>query len=177
MRQETEKTDTKAQLNVKVQEPQSLPQKTADKAVSVSFTLNVTKSKCNSCYIKQNRKSIGYGKSLQLSATVTPSDTTKIKSTLGSSDTSVAEVDQTGLVTTTGVGDVTIKAISDDNEEVYGSCLVHVLPIQVEGVSLSKTSLTLQLGSSKGLTAIVTPSMQSTKCNLEEFRSFHRRRR
>ena len=158
MRQETEKTDTKAQLNVKSTGTTVITAETADKAVSVSFTLNVTKVNVTAVTLNKTEESIGYGKSLQLSATVTPSDTTKYKVHWESSDTSVAEVDQTGLVTTTGVGDVTIKAISDDNEEVYGSCLVHVLPIQVEGVSLSKTSLTLQLGSSKGLTAIVTPS-------------------
>ena len=72
-------------------------------------------------------------------------------------------MDENGLVSTVGVGDAVIKAISDDNEDIYGSCTVHVLPVQVEGIALSKTTLTLQTGSSKKIDTIITPSNADNK--------------
>ena len=72
-------------------------------------------------------------------------------------------MDENGLVSTAGVGDAMIKAISDDNEDIYGSCTVHVLPVQVESIALSKTSLTLQTGSSKKIDTIITPSNADNK--------------
>ena len=58
---------------------------------------------------------------LQLKVSITPENTTKYKIHWKSENTSVATVDENGLVSTVGVGDAVIKAISDDNEDVYGS--------------------------------------------------------
>lgn len=163
MRQETEKTDTAVQLNVKAVGSTVITAQTTDGAKKVSFTLNVSKVDVTSVTLDKTEAEIGFGRTLQLKATVKPDNTTKYKLHWKSEDTSVATVDENGLVSTVGVGDAVIRAISDDNEEIYGSCTVHVLPVQVEGIALSKTSLTLQTGSSKKIDTIITPSNADNK--------------
>lgn len=163
MRQETEKTDTAVQLNMKSVGTTVITAKTTDGSKTVSFTLNVSKVDATSVTIDKTEAEIGFGRTLQLKATVTPKNTTKYKLHWKSENTSVATVDENGLVSTVGVGDAVIKAISDDNEDIYGSCTVHVLPVQVEGIALSKTTLTLQTGSSKKIDTIITPSNADNK--------------
>ena len=163
MRQETEKTDTAVQLNMKSVGTTVITAKTTDGSKTVSFTLNVSKVDATSVTIDKTEAEIGFGRTLQLKATVTPKNTTKYKLHWKSENTSAATVDENGLVSTVGVGDAVIKAISDDNEDIYGSCTVHVLPVQVEGIALSKTTLTLQTGSSKKIDTIITPSNADNK--------------
>lgn len=163
MRQETEKTDTAVQLNVKAVGSTVITAQTADGSKKVSFMLNVSKVDITSVTLDKTEAEIGFGRTLQLKVSITPENTTKYKIHWKSENTSVATVDENGLVNTVGVGDAVIKAISDDNEDVYGSCTVHVLPVQVESIALSKTSLTLQTGSSKKIDTIITPSNADNK--------------
>lgn len=158
MRQETEKTDTKVQLNVTGAGTTTITAASADGKASVSFTLNTTKVDAQSVTVEPGEVSISYGRSKQLTAKVMPEDTTRYKIHWESSDEKIATVDETGLVTATGVGDATIKAISDDNDQVFGTCTVHAENVRAEGVEVDKESLTLQVGSTKTLHALVSPA-------------------
>lgn len=156
MRQETEK-DTKVQLNTKEAGTTTITVSSADGAVSTSFTLTVSKTAVQSVTLDKSEASVSYGRTVQLKATVLPEDTSRYKVNWVSGDTSIATVDDTGLVKGVGIGDVVIKAVSDDNEEVYGACTVHVIEVQVEGITLDRETMAVQIGSTKVLNTLITP--------------------
>ncbi|MDE6291573.1 MAG: Ig-like domain-containing protein, partial [Muribaculaceae bacterium] len=81
------------------------------------------------------------GSTLQLNATVLPEDASDKSLVWSSSNTEVANVDQTGLVTAFTPGTVIITVTSAANEEISASCEITVKAkvIEVEGVALDKT--------------------------------------
>ena len=99
------------------------------------------------------------GQSATLKATVSPDNATDKTVTWSSSNPDVASVDQEGKVTATGGGKADIKAKAGDQEAV---CAVTVT-VPVETVTLDKTTLTLEEGTSAVLTATVTPADATDK--------------
>jgi len=99
------------------------------------------------------------GKSIQLTAIISPSDATNTGVTWSSSDQSVAKVSSTGVVTGVATGTVTIIATAAGNTAFSASCNVTVSnrSVSVSGVSLSQSSLSLGVGGKKELTATVLP--------------------
>ena len=63
---------------------------------------------------------------LQLIATVLPESTTNMALTWASSDTTIATVDENGLVTAVAVGNATITAATTDGSNLSASCAVTV---------------------------------------------------
>lgn len=108
---------------------------------------------------------INVGYTAQLTPTFSPSDTNQTALTWSSSNTNVATVDQTGLVTAKAAGTTTIYAVGKDenDNDVTGSCKVTVSTIAVTGVSLDRTTTDLTLGSSVTLTATVSPTNATNK--------------
>ena len=103
--------------------------------------------------------SIKEGGEILLSATITPSNATNKNITWTSSNTSVATV-KNGLVKGIKSGSATITAKSSNGKTA--TCSVTVQKVQnevaVTGVSLNKTSVTINVGATTTLTANVTPS-------------------
>ena len=98
-----------------------------------------------------------------LKATVKPDNATDKTVTWSSSDTKVATVDQNGKVKMlSSKGEATITVTTKDGDKT-ASCKVIAKLIPVEGVTLDQTSLTLEIGNSKTLTATITPSNASNK--------------
>ena len=96
------------------------------------------------------------GKTLQLSATVTPTGATNKDITWSSSNPSVASISAAGLVTALSEGTTTITAAADGKK---GECKVSVVKAAtVTEVKLDKTELTLFEGEEETLTATVIPS-------------------
>ena len=97
------------------------------------------------------------GKTLQLSATVTPTGATNKDITWSSSNPSVASISAAGLVTALSEGTTTITAFADGKK---GECTVTVVKkaIAVSEIKLDKTELTLYEGEEETLTATVIPS-------------------
>lgn len=87
----------------------------------------------------------------QLTATVKPDNAADKTLIWKSSDESVATVSETGLISAHSVGSAIITA---QNGNVTGSCVVVVLP---KHVTLDEKEITLEIGSTKQLTAIVLP--------------------
>ena len=162
MRQQTGKS-TKVQLNLKTKGQTTITVASVDGGDAISFVLDTTKVDVSSVTLDKTEASISYGKTLQLNATVSPSNTTLYKVNWESSDESIATVDSKGVVTTVGIGDAVIKAVSDDNAEIFATCTVHVLPVQVESISLDKEKLTLQVGTAKTLSALILPENSDNK--------------
>lgn len=91
---------------------------------------------------------------LQLVATVTPETLTDVTVIWESSNASIANVNQGGLVTGNGVGEAEITASAGDFSAV---CIVKVLPIEAESVTLNKSEITLEVSDSERLIATVGP--------------------
>ena len=78
-----------------------------------------------------------------------------------SSDKSVATVDQSGIVTSKGVGKTTITCTSEDGSLV-ATCVVTVL-IQTTGVSLNYTTSKIWKGQTVTLVPTITPENATNK--------------
>ena len=99
------------------------------------------------------------GGSARLSATVLPENADTPGVRFESSDSSVASVDQSGLVTAHKAGQAVITAISEDNGmKATATVDVKALVVPLEGIAIDKTSLTLHYPDQAQLKAILTPS-------------------
>ncbi len=108
------------------------------------------------------------GQSEQLSATITPTNATNkevIWTVQSQSTSNVATVSSTGLVTGNNAGTAVIRATSVADPRKYVECTVTVKPavIPVTGISLNKTTMTLEEGQSEELTAAITPANVTNK--------------
>lgn len=106
-------------------------------------------------------------KTVQLTATVLPSNATNRSVSWTTSNSSVATVSG-GLVTAVAAGDVTITCTATDGSGKYGTCAVKVNaaePIPVESVTLNQSSIALNLidNKTKQLSVTVLPSNATDK--------------
>ena len=90
-----------------------------------------------------------------LTATVTPSNSTDTVEWT-TSNKNIATVDKDGKVTAVAVGEATITAKAGSKT---ATCTVTVkaAAVAVTGVSLNETTLSLEVGKNKKLTATITP--------------------
>ena len=105
--------------------------------------------------------------SLELKATISPSNSTNKEVTWTSSDEKVAKVDENGKVTAITAGKATITVITKDGD-FKASCEVTVKNeeapiIKVTGVSLDKASAELKINESLELKATISPSNATNK--------------
>ena len=107
--------------------------------------------------LSQSSAEMEIGKTLQLSALVSPSDATNKQVAWSSSSSSVASVSASGLVTALSEGSATITATADGKK---GECTVSVVKaeVAVAEIKLDKTELTLYEGAEESLTVTVIPS-------------------
>ena len=99
------------------------------------------------------------GESETLVATVLPTNATDKTVTWSSSNISIADVDQNGVVTATGGGSATITAKAGEKTT---TCAVTVT-VPVESVTLDVTSVTLEEWQTTLITATVSPSDATNK--------------
>jgi len=129
------------------------------KVKKVDSTINVTGIK-----VDKTTASLKYGESIKVNATITPSNATNKNVTWTSSDTSLVTVDSSGNIKAVGnkngSSTVTVKTVDGGYSAIIK---VSVSSIKVTGVSLNKSSVTLQYGSSTKLTATVSPGNAANK--------------
>ena len=107
---------------------------------------------------------VGDTASQKINASLEPADAMNRKITWSSTDINVATVNDKGEVTAVGKGTCTIKATSETNADVYGSCSVTVSEVEVESISLNKQTLKVALGTtSEALNVTFTPSNATNK--------------
>jgi len=105
---------------------------------------------------------LGVGGKEQLIETVQPSNADNQNVSWSSSNSSVATV-YNGLVTAVAVGTATITVTTQDGNKT-AQCVVTVTPpVAVTGVTLNKTTTTLQVGNTEQLTETVQPSNATNK--------------
>ncbi len=110
----------------------------------------------------QGTMSLQVGGSGVLTAEVGPSTADNKVVVWSSSNSGVATV-VNGVVTAVGPGTATITAIAADGSGISATCVVTVSSVSVESVTLSSSSLTLNVGGSSILTATVTPDNVADK--------------
>ncbi|MBR1725556.1 MAG: Ig-like domain-containing protein, partial [Muribaculaceae bacterium] len=93
-----------------------------------------------------------------LTASLEPANTTEKTVSWQSSDTSVATVDQNGMVTATALGNATITATTIDGTNLSATCKVTVGVITVKSVTLDQHEAQVILGNDLQLTASVLPN-------------------
>lgn len=95
----------------------------------------------------------------QLSVTFTPSGAINKNIIWSSSNPSVAVVDDYGTVTSVGEGQTVITAKSEENQELYKSCVVNCEWTKVKTIKLNKSTASItEIGGQVQLTATVTPT-------------------
>ena len=102
------------------------------------------------------------GKTETLTATVTPSTASYTDVTWSSSNTSVATVSSSGMVTGVAKGTATITAAAKDGSGKSATCSVDVKQY-VTGITLNKSALTLKEGQTQTLSANVAPDNANDK--------------
>ena len=108
--------------------------------------------------------SLEEGATGNLVATVAPSTATDKTVTFASSDAEVATVDNTGKVTAVKAGNADITVTTKDgNKTAKCTLTVTAKQIPVTGVTLDKSTLSLEVGSTATLNATVAPSNASYK--------------
>lgn len=103
--------------------------------------------------------SVAKGESFLLSADVKPSNATNKSVSWVSSNTSIATVNESGQVTGVGKGSANITCTTVDGA-YRATCVVKVIQ-PVESIKLDVSSVSLEVGKSKTITAKVSPSTAS----------------
>lgn len=114
--------------------------------------------------IQLNKTSIAIynGKTEALTATIIPSDANNTAVTWTSSNTSVATVSSSGVVTGKSKGTATITVTAKDGNGAQASCEVEVRQY-VTSISLDKTSLSLMIGEETTMSATIQPDNANDK--------------
>ena len=139
---------------------------TEDGKKTASCTITVKEDKVAVTGVKLNSTSLSLteGDSYQLKATISPADATNQNVKWESSDSSVADVDQNGLVGALKEGTAIITVTTEDgNKKAHCVVTVKANTVAVISVSLNKHSLSLYVGGKETLNATITPADATNK--------------
>ena len=114
--------------------------------------------------LNKTSTSLEAGATETLSATVAPSTATDKTVTFTSSDAAIATVDNKGKVTAVKAGNADITVTTKDGSKTAKCALtVTAKQIPVTGVTLDKSTLSLEVGATATLNATIAPSNASYK--------------
>ncbi|MBR4461089.1 MAG: Ig-like domain-containing protein, partial [Erysipelotrichaceae bacterium] len=130
---------------------------------SIKSTCTVTVYQpVTSISLDQSTMTLSIDETKKITATVSPSGASNKNINWTSSNTNVATVDTNGNVTGIAKGSATITATAADGSGVTATCGVTVVK-PVTSITLSATSLTLNVGDTSTLAATVLPSDASNR--------------
>ena len=139
---------------------------TLDGYFEAKCTITVSKSKVSVSSVKLNAENveIDIDENVTLEATVEPNNASNKNLAWKSSDTKVAVVTSTGVVTGKGAGTATITVTTEDGNKT-ASCKVTVKKAAtiVSGVKLDTSSTSIEKGKAVTLTATVLPEDAANK--------------
>lgn len=124
-------------------------------SVTANCTVTVEPIVAESITLSTSSETLLIGQSLQLSATVSPENTTDKSVTWISDNAAVATVSSTGEVTALAQGTANITA-ECGNATV--TCMITVQPVPSDQLVMNYTSVTLKIGGTQQLTAAVYPA-------------------
>lgn len=99
---------------------------------------------------------------LQLSAQILPENATYKTVEWSTNDSTVATVDESGLVTPVGVGETVVTCKATDNSNITTSCKIKVTPIYISSISIPE-SWEAEVGEILNINAIVLPENATNK--------------
>lgn len=125
----------------------------------------VTEKEVTSITLNETSKQLVVDDTFQLNATVLPNDATNKNVTWSSSDTDVASVNNSGMVTALKAGNTTVTVTSVSKPTIKATCNIVVSNkiVEVSSITLSETSKTVTEGDSFTLTATVLPGEATDK--------------
>ncbi|MCL2051342.1 MAG: Ig-like domain-containing protein [Lachnospiraceae bacterium] len=131
---------------------------------TASCTVTVMPISVTGVSLNRSAETLEIGKSINLTATVSPSNATNKSVTWSSSNSSVATVSASGMVTARAAGTATITARTNDGNRT-ATCTITVRQpiISVASVSINAPSSTITVGRSETLTVTVSPSNATNK--------------
>lgn len=112
--------------------------------------------------LSENTLSLSTGDNQTIAATIQPNYATDKSLSWDSSDTTIAMVDDNGLVTATAPGTATITARTNDGSDLNASCIITVSQ-PITRVSLDKATARRQVQTSLQLNATVEPENATDK--------------
>ena len=125
---------------------------------NLSANCNVTvKQLATSIYLNHTSATLYMDQTIQLTATVSPSDATDRSVLWSSSDNSIANVSPTGLVTAIGPGNATITATTVDGSNLSATCAITV-KASVTSLTLDPSEVTILEGDTITLTPTILPT-------------------
>ena len=132
--------------------------------VTATCWVNVTDIKVTGITLNKTTLNIKTGATEQLTAKVQPTDATNSKVTWSSNEPTVAEVDQTGMITAKKEGSAVITVTAQDGSGKTATCQVNVTDIKVSGITLSASTLAMQTEDVKQLSVTnITPANATNK--------------
>lgn len=135
-----------------------------DSGVTATCWVNVTDIKVTGITLSKTTLNIKTGATEQLTAKVQPTDATNSKVTWSSNKPTVAEVDQTGMITAKQEGSAVITVKAQDGSGKTATCQVNVTDIKVSGITLSASTLAMQTEDVKQLSVTnITPANATNK--------------
>ena len=116
--------------------------------------LNMSNDLTGKVTLSQNNASMLQWQTMTLAATTNPEGANVL---WGTTDPSVAAIDDNGVVTATGVGECDIFATLESNSAVYASCHVSVSYPEI-AISLNYNEIEMKYGEDTTLVATITPN-------------------
>ena len=125
--------------------------------ITRTCTVTVSRRQATGVTVSPTSATLLVGDTKQLTATVSPSSALQ-GVTWSTSNSSVATVSSSGLVTAKATGTATITATAQDGSGKKGTCTITVNPVLATSITLDRTEITLGMGESTTLTATVLPA-------------------
>ena len=135
---------------------------TQDGDITASTELIVSSIPVTGIKINHETASINVANTIQLNATLFPSNATDTSKIWKSDNTHIARVNYSGLVKGISEGSTTITVSSLDGS-FTDTCIVNVSTVHVSGISLTPESTSVNVGATTQLTATITPSEATNK--------------
>ncbi len=129
-----------------------------------SCVINVTNDTVNidNIVLDPNKTTLKVGDTSQIVATIEPDNATERNLTWSSSDSSIVSVDSKGVITGLKPGKVIITVKSKDGK-VVATSEVTVEAIDVKEITLNPTNMSLNVGTSSSIVAVVKPENATYK--------------
>ena len=126
---------------------------------AINLTWDVVSMPVSSVTLDKSELSLEINQTATLTATVLPTGASNKTLRWTSSDDAVATVDQNGVVTAVGIGEVFITAETTDGSNLFSACRVTVKPVQAESITLNRHEAELQIDETITLTATILPEL------------------
>ena len=134
------------------------------KTSSCKVTVSEKRISVEGVSVEPESLSLTVGEKAQVTASVTPEDASDKTVTWSSNDKNIAAVSEDGTVTALSVGKAIVTATTKDGEKT-ASCSVTIVAktISVTGIDVTPGSLTLEIGKTSYLSAVVSPDDATNK--------------